>query len=836
MVITPCPHSAGMINIAQNKIPDTAMRWTTTLLALLFLGNALCAQSLLVSYPLTSSGAPNPPVLGVEAQPFTANQTFLGLLPTVSFGPDGAEKSNWTTGGAPDGGSYFQVGVSPSPGFSINVSRLNFSHFRDDVGIGNYTVAFSYSQDFSAPFNITTRTVADNENIQSGDIIGLNINVSPGQTLYVRWYGYNAETVRNTWTMFANSLELLGTVTSLTNSSTESDIVRDPGFDEPDNFDYKPYTVASGLSTANALQIGSFTIRDGGADGTDADLDPTKLTALTLSVNLPNAIKALALFDGSSNISEQAFIPANGEVTFSGLTLEAPDEGTKSFGVYATFNELGVVDNEQVQVSVRTVNSLGNGATSVYALSNGGGAFTSVTGDNNRIEVMASAFRIVQQPTNVEVGDAIAPAVMVQATDSHGRDDLDYTGTVTATPLGVAFDGGAQPTAAAAGGIAAFSALSFAGTATGATLNLTDVGIGAAAVSAPFDVIDLPVAYFSEFTYRESLLARPNFLEVALEASRLSERGRLNVYLYKGRPSNGDGTLYGSLNLSTNFTVETTSGGLTYLVAGGIDLEAEVAGMALYYDNILLEFISYGGTINAIEGPADGESSTNIGVTEPLVPIATSIQRTGTCSGVCPSGLVWQAGVPQTEGGPEGGAALPVELLSFTARPEGKEVLLQWRTATELNNDYMAVEHSTDGRNFAEIGRRSGAGTTQEPQHYFLVHAHPADGLNYYRLRQADFDGQVNYFPVAAVEVSLEEPPLWLAFPTVARERIQLRFTGTAAPAARVRVISPTGKILADEPWLGQAELPVGHLPKGAYIVQLLNGDAAAYAARFVKQ
>ncbi|MFN4081890.1 MAG: hypothetical protein ACK4NS_13410, partial [Saprospiraceae bacterium] len=61
---------------------------------------------------------------------------------------------------------------------------------------------------------------------------------------------------------------------------------------------------------------------------------------------------------------------------------------------------------------------------------------------------------------------------------------------------------------------------------------------------------------------------------------------------------------------------------------------------------------------------------------------------------------------------------LPVELLSFNAEKRGQTARLEWRTATEKDNDYFEIERSAGGTAFASIGRVKGAGTTQIPQAY----------------------------------------------------------------------------------------------------------------------
>lgn len=87
---------------------------------------------------------------------------------------------------------------------------------------------------------------------------------------------------------------------------------------------------------------------------------------------------------------------------------------------------------------------------------------------------------------------------------------------------------------------------------------------------------------------------------------------------------------------------------------------------------------------------------------------------------------------------------LPVELVEFTAYKDGNVNVLQWGTASELNNDYFVVEHSTNGYEYYPLETIDGMGTTQQATEYRTFHADPAT-LEYYRLRQVDMDGSVSY-------------------------------------------------------------------------------------------
>ncbi len=99
---------------------------------------------------------------------------------------------------------------------------------------------------------------------------------------------------------------------------------------------------------------------------------------------------------------------------------------------------------------------------------------------------------------------------------------------------------------------------------------------------------------------------------------------------------------------------------------------------------------------------------------------------------------------------------LPVELVSFSASRQGMLIEISWQTATEFNSSHFIVERSYDAINFEEIGRVDGAGTTLVPHSYHILDMESVESLEsvaYYRLRQVDFDGQLEVFHIVAVDL-----------------------------------------------------------------------------------
>ena len=55
------------------------------------------------------------------------------------------------------------------------------------------------------------------------------------------------------------------------------------------------------------------------------------------------------------------------------------------------------------------------------------------------------------------------------------------------------------------------------------------------------------------------------------------------------------------------------------------------------------------------------------------------------------------------------------------------------------------IERSLDARKFETIGEIKGAGTSNGDHHYSFMDESPVSGMNYYRIKQIDFDGKYSY-------------------------------------------------------------------------------------------
>jgi hypothetical protein len=94
---------------------------------------------------------------------------------------------------------------------------------------------------------------------------------------------------------------------------------------------------------------------------------------------------------------------------------------------------------------------------------------------------------------------------------------------------------------------------------------------------------------------------------------------------------------------------------------------------------------------------------------------------------------------------------LPVELLSFGAKLNGKQVDINWSTSTELNNGYFTIEKSKDAIHFEELTKVKGHGTTTTRSDYATVDHFPYSGVSYYKLSQTDFNGNKKEYTITTI-------------------------------------------------------------------------------------
>jgi autotransporter-associated beta strand protein len=177
---------------------------------------------------------------------------------------------------------------------------------------------------------------------------------------------------------------------------------------------------------------------------------------------------------------------------------------------------------------------------------------------------------------------------------------------------------------------------------------------------------------------------------------------------------------------------------------------------------------------------------------------------------------------------------LPVSLLTFGAQAQPNQtVRVSWSTIQEVNNDHFEVERSVDGLHFTTIGNVHGKGTAQKLNQYMFVDEQPAR-LNYYRLKQVDYDGSLYYSKVVQVNLNEVKQTEVTLYPVPA---ITTLTVSQAKPIQSIAVYDLEGSVLFTKPVSGnQTTLAIESLSPGTYILQIEDENGLKHQEKFVKQ
>ncbi len=194
---------------------------------------------------------------------------------------------------------------------------------------------------------------------------------------------------------------------------------------------------------------------------------------------------------------------------------------------------------------------------------------------------------------------------------------------------------------------------------------------------------------------------------------------------------------------------------------------------------------------------------------------------------------------------------VPVDFVALQAKlNSSKYVDLTWSTVTEKNNAKFIVEHSVDGKQFKQIGMVKGAGNSNVLLKYFFVDVNPVTaGLNYYRLRQVDYNGKYTYSNTCFVSgvdkesLITEENNTSASAITVSLHPVPakdvLNIAGLTGETCTVSISGMYGdNVLSQKLSVenNKAVLNIEELKTGLYVIEVTDENGVVSKLKFVKE
>jgi len=122
-------------------------------------------------------------------------------------------------------------------------------------------------------------------------------------------------------------------------------------------------------------------------------------------------------------------------------------------------------------------------------------------------------------------------------------------------------------------------------------------------------------------------------------------------------------------------------------------------------------------------------------------------------------------------------STLPIELVDFKGTNKDTHNNINWTTATETRNDKFEIERSADGVNWYTISSLKGAGTVSTPSFYEYKDYTFENSINYYRLKQIDFDKTYSYSKVIFIS-NITKPSTLIKIVDILGRTVDANFHG----------------------------------------------------------
>lgn len=184
---------------------------------------------------------------------------------------------------------------------------------------------------------------------------------------------------------------------------------------------------------------------------------------------------------------------------------------------------------------------------------------------------------------------------------------------------------------------------------------------------------------------------------------------------------------------------------------------------------------------------------------------------------------------------------VPVELTSFTGSSVDGNVTLNWSTATEINNRAFEIERRRENSDFVLIGFVEGKGTTTEQQEYSYIDKNVSVDRYYYRLKQIDFDGTIDYSNEIEVDAAPVSFSLEQNYPNPFNPSTKISYSIPHKSFVTLKVFDPLGSIVSElvgeekEAGKFEVDFSTADLSSGVYFYKIEATPNGVQAGNFIE-
>lgn len=179
---------------------------------------------------------------------------------------------------------------------------------------------------------------------------------------------------------------------------------------------------------------------------------------------------------------------------------------------------------------------------------------------------------------------------------------------------------------------------------------------------------------------------------------------------------------------------------------------------------------------------------------------------------------------------------LPVSFLSVSATAKTASVIVDWSTASELNNSHFLVERSIDGANFSPIATVTAKGSAST---YVYEDVSAAQGDNYYRIVSVDKDGSTQLSKTVKASLQSTANRALQVYPNPAKSTIVIKLQAATSGKLQLKIVDAKGSLVTTisttaSELAASKSINLQALQNGVYAIQIVNASGEILTSKMI--
>ena len=211
---------------------------------------------------------------------------------------------------------------------------------------------------------------------------------------------------------------------------------------------------------------------------------------------------------------------------------------------------------------------------------------------------------------------------------------------------------------------------------------------------------------------------------------------------------------------------------------------------------------------------------------------------------IAPTGTVWGGAGNQNIYGPyyitgttQGAGVLPVKLIHFNAQlKQPYEVTIDWATASETNSFEFEVERSYDYKSWISLTTIKAKGNSNSLINYSYIDKSVSTGINYYRLKQIDANGNFVYSSIA--RITNRNTGKIVVYPNPVSATATLYSSEAWTKNQALQIVDVNGALVQSVSITGgnTMQFSTNKLSAGLYLVRVIENGKTVSQTKLIKQ